>query len=113
MQCNVLVESKDLKKITFTANDVGVKWRLGGRQEPSMLFTIRTLHSLFQNSKKNMLSKFIKDSFFICLKKVFCIYFPRLVKVKLANFKTQKHYQFRKEIWGAIHSTKTPVHAGC
>ena len=60
-----------------------------------------------------MLSKFIKDSFFICLKKVFCIYFPRLVKVKLANFKTQKHYQFRKEIWGAFHSTKTPVHAGC
>ena len=47
----------------------------GGRNR-SMLFTIRTLHSLFQNSKKNMLSKFIKDSFFICLKKVFCIYFP-------------------------------------
>ena len=37
-----------------------MKWRLGGREEPSMLFTIRTLHSVFQYSKKNTLSKFIK-----------------------------------------------------
>ena len=113
MQCNVLVESKDLKKITFTANDVGVKWRLGGRQEPSMLFTISTLHSLFQNSKKTCCQNLSKTAFLFASRKFSVFIFQRLVKVKLANFKTQKHYQFRKEIWSAFHSTKTPVHAGC
>ena len=89
-----------------------MKWRLGGREEPSMLFTIRTLHSVFQYSKKKHALKIYQKVETVSLfasRKFSVFIFQRLVKVKLANFKTQKHYQFRKEIWGAFHSTKTPV----
>ena len=74
-----------------------------------MLFTIRNLHSLFKNSKKNHALKIYQkvETVSLFASRKFSVFISqRLVKVKLANFKTQKHYQFRKEIWGAFHSTK-------
>ena len=85
--------------------------REAGTEACSSLLELFTV--CFKILKKTCSQNLSKTTFLFASRKFSVFIFQRLVKVKLANFKTQKHYQFRKEIWGAFHSTKTPVHAGC